>query len=384
MQIPFFRRRVAPVAERSRPAEPPIRAPVEPEEGGGRDPEPPRPTDPKAKTKAKRPPAAAPGLVEQASQALDHLVDGSDGPIVAGPWLSEVGYELLYWIPFLGWAVERRPELRERLIVLSRGGAAHWYRQVAERYVDVFDHVDRETYLDALERAAAASNGKQKQRGLGEFEQRLLERVAGSLGLEQVAQLPPALMYGLYRQVFKEDAVQRMGAISRYRRLEAPEPGPLAGLLPDDYVAVRFYYNYSFPDTEENRRFVAATLRSLVRRTRVVLLNTGLRLDDHRDFDASDADRLVRLDEAMTARNNLELQGAAIGRARAFYGTYGGLSYLPPFYGVPSVCFYSRPERFNQCHLELANRVYRQGGWGSFLALHVDQAPLVGMLGDRG
>jgi hypothetical protein len=24
-------------------------------------------------------------------------------PIVVGPWLAEVGYEVLYWIPFLRW-----------------------------------------------------------------------------------------------------------------------------------------------------------------------------------------------------------------------------------------------------------------------------------------
>ncbi len=27
-------------------------------------------------------------------------------PIVIGPWVGEVGYELLYWIPFLNWALK--------------------------------------------------------------------------------------------------------------------------------------------------------------------------------------------------------------------------------------------------------------------------------------
>jgi hypothetical protein len=366
------------VARRSSPTEP-VRRPVEPEPKAVAEPGASKAARPE-KPKLKRGPLDQLGLAEQASQALDRLIEESAGPIVAGPWLSEVGYELLYWIPFLSWAVERRPELKERLIVLSRGGAASWYQHVGDRYVDVFEHVERETYLEALEQAAAASNGKQKQRGLEAFEQRLLERVGGAFGLERVGQLPPALMYGLFRQAFKQDLVQQMSFISRYGSLAAPDPGPLAGSLPDDYVAVRFYFNYSFPDTAENRRFVGSVLRSLVERTHVVLLNTGLRLDDHWDFEAVDSNRLVRLEQAMTASNNLEIQSVAISRARAFYGTYGGLSYLPPFYGVPSVCFYSRPERFNQCHLELAYRVYRNPGWGSFLALDVAQAPLLGAL----
>jgi hypothetical protein len=171
-----------------------------------------------------------------------------------------------------------------------------------------------------------------------------------------------------------------MSAISDYRPLHRPEPGPLAELLPDEYVAVRFYFNYSFPDTAENRSFVTQVVARLCEQSPVVLLNTGIRLDDHWDFDAFSSERLVRLDHLMAADNNLALQSAAISRARSFVGTYGGLSYLPPFFGVPSVCFYSKPERFNQCHLELAQRIFRNPGWGSFLALHSDQAALLTQL----
>ena len=46
----------------------------------------------------------------------------------------------------------------------------------------------------------------------------------------------------------------------------------------------------------------------------------------------------------MTPRNNLAVQTKVISGARAFIGTYGGLSYLAPFYGVNSLAFYSNPE----------------------------------------
>ena len=38
----------------------------------------------------------------------------SGRPIVAGPWLGEVGFELLYWIPFLAWFAERFDVPRDR------------------------------------------------------------------------------------------------------------------------------------------------------------------------------------------------------------------------------------------------------------------------------
>src|SRR5688572_30907970 len=64
------------------------------------------------------------------------------GPIVAGPWLSEVGFEALYWIPFLGWFEDRFRVDRERVVAVSRGGVGDWYGGVATRYVEIFDHVD--------------------------------------------------------------------------------------------------------------------------------------------------------------------------------------------------------------------------------------------------
>ena len=70
-------------------------------------------------------------------------------PIVAGPWLSEVGFEVLYWIPFLRWFEDRYRVDRERVIAVSRGGASSWYADVAGAYVDIFDHLDPETFAPA-------------------------------------------------------------------------------------------------------------------------------------------------------------------------------------------------------------------------------------------
>ena len=44
----------------------------------------------------------------------------SGQPIIAGPWLAEVGYEVLYWIPFLRWWADAHGVPRERLVIVSR------------------------------------------------------------------------------------------------------------------------------------------------------------------------------------------------------------------------------------------------------------------------
>jgi len=65
---------------------------------------------------------------------LENAVAGS-APIVVGPWLSEVGYEVLYWIPFLRWVTAAYRIPTSRIVVMSRGGTASWYRDIGSRYV---------------------------------------------------------------------------------------------------------------------------------------------------------------------------------------------------------------------------------------------------------
>src|ERR1041385_57491 len=52
---------------------------------------------------------------------IDDVVNAG-GTIVVGPWLSEVGFETLYWIPFLRWVRAAFRLDRSRVVAVSRGG----------------------------------------------------------------------------------------------------------------------------------------------------------------------------------------------------------------------------------------------------------------------
>src|SRR5690242_19943029 len=68
-------------------------------------------------------------------------------PIVAGPFLGEVGFELLYWLPFLRWFVERFGISPDRLIAVSRGGsAAAWYGSIASRSHDALSFMSADEF----------------------------------------------------------------------------------------------------------------------------------------------------------------------------------------------------------------------------------------------
>ena len=162
--------------------------------------------------------------------------------------------------------------------------------------------------------------------------------------------------------------------------MPAIDASDVAAKLPDDYVAVRFYYNTAFPETEENRNFVRRLLTRVTETTDVVLLNPGFLLDDHWDLQPDVTRRVHAIEHLLEPRNNLEVQTKVISRARAYIGTYGGLSYVAPFYGVRSLAFFSNPEVVAPHHLDLMYRVAAKLKRGSFVALDVQGLDLLSLV----
>jgi hypothetical protein len=113
-------------------------------------------------------------------------------------------------------------------------------------------------------------------------------------------------------------------------------------------------------------------------------LNTGLSLDDHADVDVTGSTGVHRVDHLMTPQRNLEIQTHVVSHARAFVGTYGGLAYVGPYYGVPSVGFYSHASELIPAHLDVGWRLGRAMN-APLTALHVSgAAPLRMLLGWSG
>src|SRR6266850_4199993 len=78
-------------------------------------------------------------------RSLARLAAGSD-PIVVGPWLSEVGYEVLYWVPFVRWVQSQFRVPASRLVVVTRGGAASWYSDITTSAIELFDLMSPDDY----------------------------------------------------------------------------------------------------------------------------------------------------------------------------------------------------------------------------------------------
>jgi hypothetical protein len=304
-------------------------------------------------------------------ESIDQIA-ASGRPIVIGPWTGEVGFELLYWIPFLEWIRAHWGLAADREIVVSRGGVASWYGPSCDRYVDVFSSTTPDEY------SAATTAEKRKHRQLGAFDERLIESAVRERGVhrDDVDVLHPGLMFRAFAPYWSDDAgYGRIDRFTRYRLLTSSFGDRPAG-LPENYVAVRFYFSECFPASAENRAFAQSVVSSLARHSNVVMLNPGFSVDDHRDWAPTLAGRVTSIADGLTPERNLAVQSAVIGGARAFVGTYGGYAYLAPLYRVPALAFFSRPT-YKLHHLHTAQRAFGQLGAGALTLIDAGQADLV-------
>jgi hypothetical protein len=286
-------------------------------------------------------------------------------PIVAGPWLGEVGFELLYWVPFLRWCAERLMVDPERFVVVSRGGTENWYRPFASRYADVFDQVTAEMFREQHD-ARVRDLGEQKQTRVSEFDRDIVAAAMRHAHVREWSLLHPSLMYDVLNPYWWGHQPDRwVHNHVQYARLDASPRTDVLDLRPH-YVAVKFYFNECFPATPQNRAFVRDALRTLAAVGPVVALSTGLNIDDHLG-DRVDEHGVRHLPEGLDPARNLHIQSAIVAGADAFVGTYGGFSYMAPFHGVKSLAFYSDPGGFSQKHLHMARSAFDQIGASGLL-----------------
>ncbi len=311
--------------------------------------------------------AARVAEAEQAEREIAAVAHAGT-PIVAGPWLAEVGYEVLYWLPFLRWFCDAYRIAPERITVVSRGGVEHWYEGLAARYVDIFDHLTPEALLSLNEeRHAREEGGGRKQSTAGALDERLL-RIAGDGLQSESAVLHPSLMFRLFRHVW-HDSLPRdfFWRHTDYAMLPPPARPHLPG-VPNEYVAVKFYAGTAVPDSAINRDTLRAIVREIARTMPVVALDTAQAFDEHDDYLFDGIPNVVSARPWMTPRNNLGLQTALAAHARRFIGTCGGLAWLMPFLGVPTVGVYA-DDRQLATHLLTARHAGRRAGAAEFSLL---------------
>jgi hypothetical protein len=310
-----------------------------------------------------------------------------DKPILVGPWRSEVGFEAMYWLPFLSWCAKRIPRFVARSVIVTRGGAANLYGQpvnIEGQTVHAFISVQREVDLYALRSVTDVRRENlydwsrtklQKQTQVTKWDRLVLaeaaDRVLGArvvdidvTGAPMLSDakyhiLHPSWMYWALQPFWGEErGLAYLLSMTDYTPLPRPHMSvATTGIwteLPKKFVALKFYGRATFPwPHPETARFVAELAGIIAAQTDVVLLDSGHAGDDHGDIPL-EGPHIHRL-PTVPPEQNLALQAAVLGKATAFVGTYGGMAQLALRMRVPSVSFYTEWGGTAHAHLSLSS-----------------------------
>lgn len=292
-----------------------------------------------------------------------HLA-ASQRPILCGPFRSEVGFEITYWIPFLHNFRERYGISRDRLVAVGRGGSAAWYDMAGS--ADLYERMSVEE-ARTLSVQASQTTGSMKQNQTPAWERQVCALTANGLGITDYHVLSPSWMYGLVAPFW--EGRQSLNWLDSYLlqavKMHAPALDPeLAAKLPPKYVAMRWYARPTWPLREDLRLWTRRCVEAIAKQTPVVLVDAGFHTDDHADIALGNIPNVLKLSDltTMTSLNNLAIQSSVIAKASAYVGTYGGMAQGAMRWGVPTVAFYDQFGQTAPAHLHLTQSLSLRTG----------------------
>jgi hypothetical protein len=205
---------------------------------------------------------------------------------------------------------------------------------------------------------------------LAAFDEQFLARVRARLGLADATVCHPSTMFGLLREFWLGN--ESLHYVRRYTtHAPLPPSGHVPELpLPERFVAVKFYTGRALPPTAANHAALRAIVERIASNVPVVTLETGLTLDEHADYSFRDVPGVLSAAPWMTPQNNLSVQTHIIRRAGGFISTCGGLAWLAPFLGTPTVAVFS-DDHLLMPHLYAAREAYASTTAAAFNAVDV-------------
>lgn len=282
----------------------------------------------------------------------------SNAPILLGPWRSEVGFEGLYWLPFLRWAIKTYGIAPARLVHVTRGGAGVLY---GTEGIDLYQLRSVDTVR--LENQYDWQRTKlQKQTVMTTWDRHVLKEAAAQvLGRgERYHVLHPSWMYWALAPFWDEQrGMDYLQSMTDYQPI--PKVKRLDVELPAKYVAMKWYDRATFPAQEPAvQDWIGQVVTVIGAQTPIVLLTGHPATDDHADVRIEHPS--VHVIPAASAETNLAQQIRILSHADAFIGTYGGMAQLALRLGVPSCSFYRQWGGTSHAHLSLSSWLSKRSG----------------------
>lgn len=271
------------------------------------------------------------------SDELDKLLQDNK-PVIAGPYISDIGIEILYWIPFLRWLIKNYNLSKNRLITISRCGTDIWYNELNGKHIDICDFLEEKEFFFMINQRIV--NGI-KQFTITEIEKDILNKITEKIKVDDYYLVHPSLMFNVFLPIWKQKLpADFIKNYTIYKHFPFLKEQFQIDRVPKDYIAVNFSFCPQFPNNSQNRFFLENLLAELCKEYKIINLNTGIQIDRHIDFDF-ESDKIINIKNLVNYKNLLKVQTDIISNARLFIGTHSGISFLAPLIGVKTLNIYS-------------------------------------------
>jgi hypothetical protein len=221
--------------------------------------------------------------------------------------------------------------------------------------------------------------GQVKQTHVTKWDRAVLADAAHTLGLKHYDVLHPSWMYQLFMPVWTcERGTGWMQSQAWAMEILKAPPVPEGLVLPEKFIAAKWYYRSTWPKSDQNVQFATEVLKLACQQLPVVLLTSGEFIDDHWDYlpEMPGVLNLKTLYPALCAQNNLAVQSAVIGRSEGYLGNYGGLAQLALTMGKAGVTFYDQWGGTLAVHRYLSEEIAMRTG-KTFQVLKLGDLPLL-------
>ncbi|MBF0239526.1 MAG: hypothetical protein HQM12_17625 [SAR324 cluster bacterium] len=302
--------------------------------------------------------------------SLTQTLPKNNLPILIGPWLGEVGPELLYWIPYLLKIREEGWFENHRLIAISRGGVDAWYQNIVDEYVDVFDFLTTEEFRD-INHERVNELKVIKQISWQNSEKSLIQKIAHSKKYSDFLTLHPSIMWSeVFGHWNRDSSIQKPDFESLWNILSPQKfihpvekhTRKVTELnLPEKYIAAKFYFSdHSFPKTEKNIRFIQETLKHFSQKMPIVSMGIPHIIDDHESFIPQDSFNIIDISNKLKLASNLGVQTEILRRSCGFIGSHGGFVILAAFLDKADISFYGSDKPLKNNHEPLISRLFQE------------------------
>jgi len=269
--------------------------------------------------------------------------------IIVGPWFSELGHEVLYWIPLLNLLFKTADRSTSDIISISRSGAEVLYKPFSGTNINALNFYSQPDWHSMID-SVWIQLGGQKQSAFSFEENTILgdvldvNKMSENIDSNNIFWMHPSIMFSMFRPFwrnnFSVESIQSLLDWPNYEYL----------LDQKEFVdyGMKFYSRPSFLMNEPNQNLVSDIIKHFATKDYKIIGNT-VYSDDHDMFklDGVISNRIIKI---QNYERNLESQIILASNCKKFISTYGGLNYLPLLNGVESIGLYSNMQKLLPSH----------------------------------